>query len=178
MLGGRWILLPRKEAQLLPTPTGWATPRHICGAPERTATPDGLLHLRLAGPRRPTNRWLVVQPVPTNFIILRLPIAVWRGDGNDASLGHAGAALLLVSLYVTQVAETWRTEDCDCAWSTYSFPLGGHQAAAKVAPTSHNRPPRPGPDPGTQWPPHVARPRRERCTTSACGAGGPNPGPI
>ena len=94
------------------------------------------------------NRWLVVQPVPTNFIelFLRPPIAVWRGVGNDASLGHAGAALLLVTLYVTQAAETWRTEDRDCAWNTYSF-LSTHKVDIKPPPKSTRPPP---PDPRRQ----------------------------
>ena len=39
------------------------------------------------------NRWLVVQPVPTNFIehFLRPPMAVWRGIGLDASLGNGAS---------------------------------------------------------------------------------------
>ena len=36
------------DGELLPTPTGWATPLHIRGESERTATPYGFFHPRLA----------------------------------------------------------------------------------------------------------------------------------
>ena len=78
------------------------------------------------------NRWLVVQPVPTNFIeqFLRPPIAVWRGIGLDASLGNASAATLLVTLYVEQAITAWRAEDPNCNWKVYSF-LSVHKVDIK-----------------------------------------------
>jgi hypothetical protein len=93
------------------------------------------------------NRWLVVQPVPTNFIeqFLRPPMAVWRGIGLDASLGNASAASLLVSLYVEHAISAWKAEDANCNWQAYSF-LSAHKVDIKPP----AKPPRTAPEPRRQ----------------------------
>ena len=93
------------------------------------------------------NRWLVVQPVPTNFIeqFLRPPMAVWRGIGLDASLGNASAAALLVTLYVEHAITAWRAEDTNCNWKAYSF-LSVHKVDIK----SPAKPPRTSTEPRRQ----------------------------
>ena len=88
------------------------------------------------------NRWLVIQAVPGHFPdrFLRPPMVVWRGVGLDASLGNAGAALLLIALYVTRAVETWRTEDPTCQWEAWSF-LSTHKIDIKPPPKpSRNAP--------------------------------------
>ena len=81
------------------------------------------------------NRWLVIQPVPSDFadLYLRPPIVVWRGIGLDANLGNAAAARLLIDLYVTRAMETWQAEDPNCRWSTYSY-ISTHKIDIKAPP--------------------------------------------
>ena len=81
------------------------------------------------------NRWLVIQPIPSDFAdkYLRPPLVVWRGIGLDANLGNAAAALLLISLYVTRALETWRAEDPNCSWGACSF-LSTHKVDIKAPP--------------------------------------------
>ena len=87
------------------------------------------------------NRWLVIQPVfsEAHLDYIRPHMAVWRGAGLDAGFGNAGAALLLVQLYVNEAVDRWRAEDPNCDWSCHSF-LSVHKvdirAPAKPPPGS------------------------------------------
>ena len=93
------------------------------------------------------NRWLVIQPVPTNFakLFLRPPMAVWRGIGLDASMGNTAAALQLVTSYVADTVNAWRAEDPNCEWATFSF-VSTHKVDIKPPPKA----PRSAPDPQRQ----------------------------
>ena len=89
-----------------------------------------------------TPRHLLVQPVPRDFctLLLRPPVAVWRGIGSEVREGGGGpaAALSLVSLYVQQIAEDRRHQDPNHDWQYHSF-LSIQQVTVKPPPPSNPR---------------------------------------
>ena len=90
-----------------------------------------------------TPRHLLVQPVPRDFctLLLRPPVAVWRGIGSEVREGGGGpaAALSLVSLYVQQIAEDRRHQDPNHDWQYHSF-LSIHQVTVKPPPKQPSLP--------------------------------------